>query len=125
MTDFLAKSATMTFPTAVTLFAGSREIATNRAPVADGLSFDQYEVIALAADGSIIKFDPAGAAPANVAQGVILNSVDTTETTGQESGYYTAGDFNHEALVWPAALTTLAARKAVFNRTSIAISALV
>lgn len=122
MSQFLAKSAKMNFPQGVQLFAGSREISTNRAPVADGLVFEQYEVIALAADGSIIKFDPAGVAPATEAQGVIVNSVDTTEVTGQESAYYTGADFNVEALVWPAALTTLAERKAVFNRTSIAIS---
>lgn len=124
MSEFLAKSASKDMNPAVQLFAGSREISTNRGPIADELTFEQYEVISIV-DGEIVKFDPAGTDGSEVAHGIILNAVDTTTatgTTGQSTAYYTGGDFNHEALVWPAAITTLADRKAAFARTSIAIS---
>lgn len=123
MSEFLAKSAGMEFPQPVQLFAGSREIATNRAPVANGLVFAQYEVISIVG-GEIVKFNPAASNGSEVAQGIIVNAVDTSGTgvTGQQSAYYTAGDFNHAALVWPVAVATLAQRKEVFARTSIAVS---
>ena len=114
--DYLAGNGSMSFPQATQLFAGEMPIHTDRALVTDGLSFAQYEVIALAADGKIIKFNPAGVAPANVAAGIITSAVDTTVVTGKQSGYYTGGCFNHEALVWPAGTThdTFAERKAAF-----------
>ncbi|WP_412543928.1 hypothetical protein [Pseudomonas aeruginosa] len=46
-----------------------------------------------------------------------------TGTTGQDSAFYTGGDFNHAVLIWPATVTTLAQRRAVFATTAtIAIS---
>ncbi|SFD52329.1 Bacteriophage lambda head decoration protein D [Pseudomonas citronellolis] len=125
MTEFLAGSNRMNFPQPPQLFAGSLEVTTNRRQVADNLKFQQYEVIAIVAD-KIVKFDPEGDDGSEVAAGIIANSVDTTTATGvagQWSGFYTGGDFNHAALVWPAALTTLAQRRAVFATTAtIAIS---
>ncbi len=38
--------------------------------------------------------------------------------------YYSGGIFNHEALVWPAAVSTLAARRAAFNGTNINVASL-
>lgn len=116
MTEFLAGSNSMNFPQAPQLFAGEMPIHTDRAPVTNGLSFAQYEVIALDASGNIIKFNPAGSAPANVAAGILCNAVDSTVVTGQSSAYYTGGCFNHAALVWPAGAThdTFAERKAAF-----------
>lgn len=114
--DYLAGNGSMSFPQPVQLFAGEMPIHTDRALVTDGLNFAQYEVIAIAADGKIIKFNPAGAAPANVAAGIITSAVNTTTVTGQQVGYYTGGCFNHEALVWPAGTShdTFAERKAAF-----------
>lgn len=115
MTEFLAGSGSLTFPQAPQLFAGEMPIVTDRANVADSLSFAQYEVIAInTTTNTIIKYDPAGVAPANVAAGILCNSVDTTTVTGQDSAYYTGGCFNHSALVWPAAVDTFEERKAVF-----------
>lgn len=124
MTEFLAGSNRMNFPQPPQLFAGSKEVTTNRRQVGDGLKFAQYEVIAIVAD-KIVKFNPAGSDGSEVAAGIIANAVDTTGTgvTGQWSGFYTGGDYNHAALVWPATLTTLAQRRAVFSTTAtIAIS---
>lgn len=36
-------------------------------------------------------------------------------TVGKWTPYYTGGDFNHDALVWPAHITTLAERKRAFQ----------
>lgn len=38
--------------------------------------------------------------------------------------YYSGGQFNHEALNWPAAVSTLAARRAAFNGTNIGVASL-
>lgn len=38
--------------------------------------------------------------------------------------YYSGGVFNHEALVWPAAVSTLSARRAAFNGTNINVASL-
>ncbi|EML1096271.1 head decoration protein [Pseudomonas aeruginosa] len=124
MTEFLAGSGRMNFPQAPQLFAGSLEVTTNRRPVKDGLKFAQYEVIAIVGD-EIVKFDPAGTDGSEKAAGILLDSVDTsaTGTTGQDSAFYTGGDFNHAVLIWPATVTTLAQRRAVFATTAtIAIS---
>lgn len=45
-------------------------------------------------------------------------------TPGSNCPIYVAGCFNHEALVWPAGFTSLAARKAVFARTGIVVKQL-
>lgn len=43
-------------------------------------------------------------------------------TTGEGIPYFTGGIFNANLLVWPAELTTLAQRQAVFDRTNIGIA---
>lgn len=43
---------------------------------------------------------------------------------GGPAAYFTGGVPNHAALVWPAGVTTLAARKAAFDGTNITVSAL-
>ena len=84
MTEFLAGSNSMNIPQATQLFAGEMPIHTDRAPVTDGLSFAQYEVIALNASGNIIKFNPAGSAPANVAAGIVVGKLGTAVVTREE-----------------------------------------
>lgn len=41
-----------------------------------------------------------------------------------DTPYYSGGVFNHEALVWPAATSTLALRRAAFNGTNIEVASL-
>jgi hypothetical protein len=93
------------------LFAGESDILTDAAPVAAGVRFAKYEVAAMDDTGALIKFDPAGAAPANVARVIVAQPITAD---GQSAPYYYGGVFNHEALVWPASLDTEAKRKAVF-----------
>lgn len=92
------------------LFAGEKEIVTNHGPVAPNLVMKQFEVVAMNATGQLIKLDPAAADSAAVAVGVMAQAITTT-AAAVPAPYYVSGFFNHEALVWPATLTTLAMRK--------------
>ena len=56
----------------------------------------------------------------SVAAGIMTQTVDT-DLADVPVAYYTAGFFNHEALVWPVGVTTLEQRKALFARTPIHI----
>lgn len=114
----LAQNSALDISAPIDLLAGSRELHTNRAVVATGVTVLQYQIISLNAAGEVILFDPAGSAPANLAIGIAC----VPATAGQGLPYYTGGDFNHAKLVWPAATTTLALRKAVFARSGIAVS---
>lgn len=121
-TTTLAGNAGMAFPQPVQLFAGDLDVTTNRRQVADGITLAKYEVIAVVGD-KIVKYNPAATDGSQNAAGIMPNAVDTTAVTGQWSAFYTGGDFNHAALVWPSSLDTLAKRRAVFATTSkIAIS---
>lgn len=58
------------------------------------------------------------------AAGIILHAMDTSASGTNEdtfAPYYVGGFFNHEALSWPASVTTLAARRAAFLGTPIHI----
>ena len=83
-------------------------------PVSDsaksGEALEQYQVAALIANGTVVKFIPGTHTKDQVvivAQPVGAANVDTP--------YWNAGRFNHEALVWPTgtALDTYAERKAL------------
>jgi hypothetical protein len=107
------------------LLAGDAPVVTDYAPVTtDGVtSYAKFEVIALKADGSIGKYDPAGVAPLNVAVGILTQPIKVSQTLAS-APYFAAGYFNHAILTWPAAQSTLVLRKAVFVRTPIFIGAL-
>lgn len=120
MSLVLAGSSTLELTPAPNLFAGSAPITTNRAQVS--VALDQYEVIAIVGD-EIVAWNPDGVDGSEVAAGILATA---TEVGSGWAPYYTGGDFNHEALVWPAAIDTLAERRAAFSHTgTIKISALV
>lgn len=108
------------------LFAGEKEIVTSQAAVAalQG-TFAQFEVFAFDGSGHIAKFNPAGAAPLNKAVGVTAQAIPDSAAVNMTMPYYRSGYFNHEALVWPAGMTTLAARKAAMIDTEIEVGALI
>lgn len=120
MTAFVpAGNDALTFPQPVQLFAGEAPVTTNRAQGGTNVKLAAYTVIALVAD-KIVAYDPAGADGSEKAAGILTTPLDTTVTgvAGSWAPYYTGGDFNHEALVWPAATDTLAERRAAFASTS-------
>jgi hypothetical protein len=101
--DFLAGSATRDIPGHVQLFAGSREVHTHRAPLAANVSFVKFEVIALNASGQIVKYVPGASDGTQIPQGIMCNAADNTGGSAGDvwSAYYTGGDFNYAALVFP------------------------
>ena len=107
------------------LFAGEKEIVTSQAIVASLQgAFAQFEVIAFDGNGNIAKYNPAGAAPLNRAIGVTCQAIEAGQSGTTLFPYYRSGYFNHEALVWPAGMATLAARKAAVIASEIEVGAL-
>lgn len=101
----------------VTLFAGEAPITTNRAEVGTALDLAQYTVIAIVAN-KIVAYNPAGVDGSEKAAGILAVAANSTTVPGTWAPYYTGGDFNAAALVWPAATDTLAERRAAFAATS-------
>jgi hypothetical protein len=85
---------------------------------ATSLIFQKYEVASINAGGSLIK-----AASGDSLQHVVLAQPTFADT--DSAPYYYGACFNHEALIWPAGVTTLAQRKALFAGTQINVSFIV
>lgn len=104
------------------IFSGEADIVTDGLVVAAAVK--QYEVISVPTSGDnlgkMVPWDPAATDGSQLAVGIALFA----GAVGQSVPYYVGGVFNPDALVWPAAVTTLAAKKAAFMRTNIQISTL-
>lgn len=96
------------------LYAGEAPIVTNWAPALADLV--KYQVVLLTPTGLAETGEFDGTVPAVITAQPAL--------TGQNCPYFAGGAFNHEMLVWPAALDTLAKRKAFFGGTPIQVYAL-
>lgn len=115
-----AGNASLNFPQAAKLFAGDAPVTTSRAAGGTNVKLAIYTVIALVAD-KIVPVNPAASDGSQIPAGILSAPLDTTAATGDVNAwapYYNGGDFNHEALVWPAAWDTLAERRAAFAQTS-------
>lgn len=99
------------------LFVGVKQVIADSAP-AKAL-FSLYEIAHLANDGSGVEKFVVGTHEASRA---VVVSVPIT-ALGQQVPYWDAGQFNHEALVWPTgtALDTYAERKSFFTGTPIKV----
>lgn len=120
------------------LFAGEAPVVTDVASVASGQDLAQFQVVAMNTSGELVAWDPtadyiadddtvAGGGVslplyASKAIGIMVQAADASggAVDGQ---FYRAGFFNHAALVWPGSVTTLAARRAAFVGTPIAVGA--
>lgn len=98
------------------LFAGEAAVITDSAPALADLA--QHTVAALTATG-ITAF----VSGTHTAGQLVVTSQPVL--TGQQCPYYQAGRFNHAALVWPAGLDTLEARKLACAGTAISMGHLV
>ena len=110
------------------LYAGEGKIVTNHSVAL--VDIDKYEVCVLTATGLTNVFDMDGNGSIGT-PGVILPPLGTNAViaaqpalTGQRLPYFSGGVFNHEKLVWPAALDTLAKRKAFFGSSPIQIDSI-
>jgi len=104
------------------LFAGEKEIVTETPTGTCATAVTRYQVIALNTSGNFAPQDPD--ATDTVLQKAIGIALDDC-AVGEKVPYYVSGYFNHAALTWDAAITTLAARRAVFTGTEIKIGSVI
>lgn len=101
------------------LFAGDSDVVTEEA-ILDTGNLAKYTVVGrLTATGKIVALNPA-ASPVDgseLAIGITTQAADAS-SADQKVAIYTAGFFNHDALVWPASLDTLEKRQAALRATT-------
>lgn len=102
------------------LFAGDAPIITEE-EILDTGNLAKYTVVGkIAATGKVVVLNPAANDGSEKAYGITTQAADAT-AADVKLACYTGGFFNHAALVWPAALNTLALRKAAFQGTPVKI----
>lgn len=106
------------------LFAGEKEVVTNRGTVALSQTLKQFQVVAFDASGNLVAHAPAATDGTQIVVGVMAQAITTTASATGDAPYYVSGFFNHEALAWDASLTTLAARRAAVVGSGIQVGAL-
>lgn len=96
------------------LFLKNGNVRTDNDTFLTGQTLAQNQVIArLSANGKLVAHNPGASDGSQNAVGITCDVVNTTAGDASHSFYY-SGDFNIDALVWHASLTTTAAKKAVF-----------
>lgn len=122
--NLLAGNSSTTF-TPVELLAGNAPVHTQSGQtLVTGQNLAQFTVVGrITASGKLTAWDPAGNDGSQYAVGILVHATDAT-SADKTCQIYVSGVFNVAALVWPAGTTTLAARQAAFERTSILIKAL-
>lgn len=121
------------------LFSGESDIVTGPETILAGQVLDKYTVMGrIAASGKLVAQVPTANDGSQNADCILMHAVNTTAASAttalgvvvpSASGAaadlitetYSGGVFNPDLLVWPAATTTLLARKAAFARTNIRI----
>lgn len=101
------------------LMAGDSEIVTEEA-ILDTGNLAKYTVVGrLTASGKIVAHNPVvdPADGSEKAIGIMTQAADAT-SADQKVAIYTAGFFNHAALVWHASLDTLAKRQKALRDTT-------
>jgi hypothetical protein len=99
------------------LFAGDAKVVSNNAPSLVA-SLAKYELAALTATG-VTTFVTG---THTIADAVVVAQPITA--IGQQVPYFAAGFFNHAAITWPAALSTLALRKDFCGNSPIQVGAI-
>lgn len=103
------------------LFAGEAPVVTDQGVFTADTA--QFTVLGrVTATQELVAWDPAAADGSEKAVAIAAQPVDVSEQA--EGPIYTGGYFNHAALIWPAAIDTLAERKAAFDGTPIKIGKL-
>ena len=106
------------------LFAGDAEVVTEECIVDTG-NLAKYTVLGrITATGKVVQLTPGASDGSQIACGILTQAVNAT-AADVRAAMYTAGFFNHNALVWPVGTThdTLIERQAAFARTPIRIGA--
>jgi hypothetical protein len=98
------------------LFAGEADIVTDRG-TADVAAIQQFQVISRTATGTLQAWDGVTYSGQGKAIGIAAQPIPA----GMTGPYFRGGCFNHAALIWPAAITTVPQRKAAFDDSTIQI----
>jgi hypothetical protein len=116
----LAGDETVGTSDVIPLYAGDAPIVTADF-VVDAGNLAKYTVMGkITATGKVIVLTPGASDGSQFAFGILSQPVDATggDVT---AALFTAGFFNHAALIWPAALDTLVERQVAFDGTMIQI----
>lgn len=100
-----------TMAAAKQLFAGEAPIISDSAPALANVQM--WQLCALTATGIRPFVWTNTPASDDAPRTAVITAIGGT--TGKQIPYYDAGKFNHEVVVWPAALDTLAKRKAAMH----------
>ncbi len=98
------------------LFAGESNIVTSEG-TADVAAIQQFQVISHTATGTLQAWDGVTFSGQGKAIGIAAQPIPA----GVSGPYFIGGVFNHAALIWPAAVSTVPERKMAFDGTNIAI----
>lgn len=108
----IAGSDLQTPPSIKQLFAGEAPIMSDSSVALATIT--QYQLCALTSTGITPFVSGTHTGPQAVVAGI-------GGATNARIGYYDAGKFLHEAITWPAGVTTLAARKALVQGSMIKV----
>ncbi len=107
------------------LYGGESDIVTNRGTFAAGQVIAIGTVLMQTAAGYIIHDGTLAQGNAVAIAGDNINTsasgLNHTSNTAVEGPVWTGGQFNHEALIWPAALDTLGERRNAVAGTNIGV----
>lgn len=122
--NLLAGNSSTTY-TPIELLAGDAMVQTDDGQVLiTGQNLAQFTVVGrITASGKLTQWAPAANDGSQIAVGILIHATNAT-SADKTCQIYTAGCFNVAALVWPSGVTTLAARKAAFERSPISVKAL-
>lgn len=96
------------------LFLKNGNVRTDNGTFLTGQTLAQNQVIArVTASGKLVAHNPGASDGSQNAMGITCDVVNTTAGDSSHS-FYWSGDFNIDALVWHASLTTTAAKQAAF-----------
>lgn len=116
---YLAGDRDDSFTAPVQLFAGDAEVITDSAPALANIA--QYQVCVLL-DTGVTPYVPATHTTQAPDKLVVAQ---VAVSTGQQCPYYSGGKFNHEVLVWPAAVNTFALRKSLVQGSMLQVGHLI
>lgn len=108
--------ASFTTPAYVDVQLGNYPVHAIACTAKAATAIAQYEVLQYTASADTVEPLTTG-----VAIGIAMHAV-AADATDKNTQVWVSGEFNHEALVWPAALSTLIKRRKAFAGTPIMIS---
>lgn len=116
--DLAGSNLTLGSYTPEQLYAGDAPIHTDAAK--SGSVITKYEVVKKSNVSGVWTVTRVANVGSDTGKDYVIAAQGAT-AAGKDTPYFDAGNFNHAVLVWPADLTTLAARKAFFGGTPIFI----